>query len=172
MNVGRGSNTIKIQEGSGQALTCQRYNWFLCRLNEKYSFILKEPTQLNEDALLLPHHYCDRIFDCIVFLFNPDKPTSLRAGGRSNQGHYGYFGIMYRIRLTNVGSNSLNGVVVDLGATDVQNLTSLDPGQSYFFYPKPETQVKTVKVSTNEGIAIESDFRSPTKVLGLPGAGR
>jgi hypothetical protein len=81
-------------------------------------------------------------------------------------------GIMYRIRLTNVGSNSLNGVVVDLGATDVQNLTSLDPGQSYFFYPKPDTQVKTVKVSTNEGIVIESDFRSPTKVLGLPGAGR
>ena len=81
-------------------------------------------------------------------------------------------GIMYRIRLTNVGSNSLNGVVVDLGATDVQNLTSLDPGQSYFFYPKPDTRVKTVKVSTNEGIAIESDFRSPTKVLGLPGAGR
>lgn len=81
-------------------------------------------------------------------------------------------GIMYRIRLTNVGSNSLNGVVVDLGATDVQNLTSLDPGQSYFFYPEPDTQVKTVKVSTNEGIAIESDFRSPTKVLGLPGAGR
>jgi hypothetical protein len=81
-------------------------------------------------------------------------------------------GIMYRIRLTNVGSNSLNGVVVDLGATDVQNLTSLDPGQSYFFYPKPDTQVKMVKVSTNEGIVIESDFRSPTKVLGLPGAGR
>lgn len=81
-------------------------------------------------------------------------------------------GIMYRIRLTNVGSNSLNGVVVDLGATDVQNLTSLDPGQSYFFYPEPDTQVKTVKVRTNEGIAIESDFRSPTKVLGLPGAGR
>ena len=81
-------------------------------------------------------------------------------------------GIMYRIRLTNVGSNSLNGVVVDLGATDVQNLTSLDPGQAYFFYPKPDTQVKTVNVSTKEGIAIESDFRSPTKVLGLPGAGR
>ena len=81
-------------------------------------------------------------------------------------------GIMYRIRLTNVGLNQLTEVVVDLGGRDVQNLTSLGPGQSYFFYPKPDTDVKTVKVRTKEGITIESDFRSPTKVLGLPGAGR
>jgi hypothetical protein len=32
--------------------------------------------------------------------------------------------------------------------------------------------VGSVKVSTNEGILIQSDFRSPTKVLGLPGTGR
>src|ERR671921_2852604 len=81
-------------------------------------------------------------------------------------------GIMYRIRLTNVGLNQLTEVVVDLGGKDVQNLTSLGPGQSYFFYPKPDTDVKTVKVRTKEGIVIESDFRTPTKVLGLPGAGR
>jgi hypothetical protein len=81
-------------------------------------------------------------------------------------------GIMYRIRLTNVGLNQLTEVVVDLGGKDVQNLTSLGPGQSYFFYPKPDTDVKTVKVRTKEGIIIESNFRSPTKILGLPGAGR
>jgi hypothetical protein len=81
-------------------------------------------------------------------------------------------GIMYRIRVTNVGLDQLSGIVVDLGGTDIQNLTSLDPGQSYFFYPEPDTVVSSVKVSTNEGILIQSDFRSPTKVLGLPGTGR
>jgi hypothetical protein len=81
-------------------------------------------------------------------------------------------GIMYRIRLTNVGLSELTGIVVDLGGTDIQNLTSLPPGQSYFFYPEPDTAVNKVKVSTNQGISIQSDFRSPTKVLGLPGAGR
>ena len=81
-------------------------------------------------------------------------------------------GVMYRIRLTNIGLNELTGIVVDLGGTDIQNLTSLGSGQSYFFYPKPDTVVNKVKVSTNEGIFIQSDFRSPTKVLGLPGAGR
>ena len=81
-------------------------------------------------------------------------------------------GVMYRIRLTNIGLKQLSGIVVTLGSNDIQNLTSLDPGQSYFFYPKPDTVVSTVKVMTREGIHIQSDFRSPTKVLGLPGAGR
>lgn len=81
-------------------------------------------------------------------------------------------GILYRIRMTNVGTEQLTGIVVELGANDVQGKDFLDPGQSYYFYPDPETHVSTVKVSTNEGIALESDYRSPTKVLGLPGAGR
>ena len=81
-------------------------------------------------------------------------------------------GIQYRIRLTNIGSRQVTGIMVDLGKNDIQNLSFLDSGQSYFFYPKPDTMVDTVKVTAKEGIHIQSDFRSPTKVLGLPGAGR
>lgn len=81
-------------------------------------------------------------------------------------------GIQYRIRTTNVGTQQLTGIVVELGANDVQEKSFLDSGQSYYFYPEPETQVSTVKVTTNEGIEIESNYRSPIKVLGLPGAGR
>jgi len=81
-------------------------------------------------------------------------------------------GILYRIRTTNVGTQQLTGIIIELGTNDIQEKSFLDPGQSYYFYPDPETQVSTVKVRTNEGIEIESDYRSPTKVLGLPGAGR
>jgi hypothetical protein len=81
-------------------------------------------------------------------------------------------GIQYRIRMTNVGTQQLTGIVVELGANDIQEKAFLDPGQSYYFYPEPETEVSKVKVRTNEGIELESDYRSPTKVLGLPGAGR
>lgn len=81
-------------------------------------------------------------------------------------------GIQYRIRLTNIGINQLTGIVVDLGKNDVQRLSLLEPGQSYYFYPKPDTMVSTVKVVTNEGVHIQTDYRSPTKVLGLPGSGR
>ncbi|WP_148681077.1 hypothetical protein [Candidatus Nitrososphaera gargensis] len=81
-------------------------------------------------------------------------------------------GIQYRIRMTNVGTQQLTGIIVELGANDIQEKSFLNPGQSYYFYPDPETQVSKVRVKTNEGIMIESDYRSPTKVLGLPGAGR
>jgi hypothetical protein len=81
-------------------------------------------------------------------------------------------GIQYRIRMTNIGSKQLTGISVNLGYNDIQHLSYLDPGQSYFFYPKPDTAVGTVKVTTNEGVYIQSDYRSPTKVFGLPGAGR
>ncbi len=81
-------------------------------------------------------------------------------------------GIQYRIRMTNVGTQQLTGIIVELGTNDIQNKSFLEPGQTYFFYPDPETSITSVKVKTNEGIMIESNYRSPTKVLGLPGSGR
>src|ERR671923_468268 len=81
-------------------------------------------------------------------------------------------GIQYRIRMTNVGTQQLTEIIVELGTNDVQKKSFLEPGQSYYFYPEPDTNISTVKVRTNEGIVMESNYRSPTKVLGLPGAGR
>ena len=86
-------------------------------------------------------------------------------------------GIQYRVRVNNVGLNQLTGITVVLGKNDTQHLSFLDPGQTYFFSPKPDTNIinvieYTVKISTNEGIVVQGDYRSPTKVLGLPGSGR
>ncbi|HXG07486.1 MAG TPA: hypothetical protein VNI77_09205 [Nitrososphaera sp.] len=81
-------------------------------------------------------------------------------------------GIQYRVRITNIGSQQLTGITVEMGENDIQQIAFLNPGQSYYFYPDPETRVSTVKVTTNEGIVLESNYRSPTKVIGLPGAGR
>ena len=81
-------------------------------------------------------------------------------------------GTQYRIRLTNIGQEEVTGIAVNLGERDLQNLSSLLPGQSYFFYPKPDTSPAMISVTTNEGLHIQGDYRSPTKVLGLPGGGR
>lgn len=81
-------------------------------------------------------------------------------------------GIQYRIRMTNVGTQQLTGIIVELGTNDIQKKPFLKPGESYYFYPEPETNTSSVKVRTNEGIVMESNYRSPAKVLGLPGAGR
>jgi len=81
-------------------------------------------------------------------------------------------GIQYRIRVTNAGTEQLTGIKVVLGAKDVQEKSFLNPGETYYFYPDPDTQVSTVHVTANEGIVVESDYRTPIKVIGLPGGGR
>jgi hypothetical protein len=81
-------------------------------------------------------------------------------------------GTFYRVKVTNSGINPLTGLKVYLGKGDIQNLDLLEPGQSFFFYPKPETNTSIVKVTTTEGIDKESNYRSPLKGIGLPGSGR
>lgn len=81
-------------------------------------------------------------------------------------------GTQYRIRLTNVGLKPITGITVIQGKKDIQNLSSLEAGQSFYFYPKPDTVVSTVNVTTKEGIHVYANYRTPTKVLGLPGTGR
>ena len=81
-------------------------------------------------------------------------------------------GTLYRIRVVNVGTEELTGIVATLGPKDIQGKDSLGPGETYFFYPEPETPEGRITVITSEGIHVETDYRTPTKVLGLPGAGR
>ena len=81
-------------------------------------------------------------------------------------------GILYRIRLTNVGTEELTNIVAELGPDDIQKKESLGPGHSYFFYPAPETPEGRIVVTSDQQIRVETNYRTPTKVLGLPGAGR
>lgn len=81
-------------------------------------------------------------------------------------------GTFYRVKVTNSGTNPLTGLKVNLGKGDIQNMDLLESGQSFFFYPKPETNTSIVKVTTTEGIEKESNYRSPLKGIGLPGSGR
>lgn len=81
-------------------------------------------------------------------------------------------GTLYRIRVANTGSERLTGITAEMGRGDVQTKDFLDPGKTYYFYPNPDTLAPTIKVTTNEGVEVVTDYRTPTKTLGLPGAGR
>lgn len=81
-------------------------------------------------------------------------------------------GTLYRIRIANIGSDRLTGISAEMGAGDVQTKEFLDPGQTYYFYPNPDTLRPTIRITANEGIDVTADYRTPTKVLGLPGGGR
>jgi len=98
------------------------------------------------------------------------KPYSLEIDATKDKTDIS--GTMYRVKVTNTGTNPLTGLNVNLGKGDIQNLDLLEPGQSFFFYPKPDTNTTIVKVTTTEGIEVESNYRSPMKGIGLPGSGR
>jgi hypothetical protein len=98
------------------------------------------------------------------------KPYSLEIDATKDKTDIS--GTMYRVKVTNTGINPLTGLKVNLGKGDIQNLDLLEPGQSFFFYPKPDTNTTIVKVTTTEGVEIESNYRSPMKGIGLPGSGR
>ena len=98
------------------------------------------------------------------------KPYSLEIDATKDKTDIS--GTMYRVKVTNTGTNPLTGLKVNLGKGDIQNLDLLESGPSFFFYPKPDTNTTIVKVTTTEGIEIESNYRSPMKGIGLPGSGR
>ena len=110
----------------------------------------------------------------VVFFLNlkeqNKKPYSLEIDATKDKTDIS--GTMYRVKVTNTGTNPLTGLKVNLGKDDIQNMDLLEPGQSFFFYPKPDTNTTIVKVTTTEGIEIESNYRSPMKGIGLPGSGR
>jgi hypothetical protein len=98
------------------------------------------------------------------------KPYSLEIDATKDKTDIS--GTMYRVKVTNTGTNPLTGLKVNLGKGDIQTMDLLESGQSFFFYPKPDTNTTIVKVTTTEGIEIESIYRSPMKGIGLPGSGR
>jgi hypothetical protein len=81
-------------------------------------------------------------------------------------------GTYYRVRVNNIGAYPLTSISVYLGKNDIQYLDSLEPGKSFFFYPKPDTQLETINITTKEGVRVTTDYRTPLKGIGLPGSGR
>ena len=77
-------------------------------------------------------------------------------------------GIQARVKLTNIGRLPLTNLIIDFNGGDIQKLSVLGPGQTMLISPKPDTTLGTVKVTTDEGIAITKEFRMPSEVPGLP----
>jgi hypothetical protein len=81
-------------------------------------------------------------------------------------------GTLYRVRVANVGYARLTNISAVMGVGDIEIKDFLDPGQTYYFYPNPDTLGQNIKVTSGEGIEVVTSYRTPTKVLGLPGGGR
>ena len=106
----------------------------------------------------------------IVFEQTNKKPYALEVDATKDTTDIS--GTMYRVRVANVGTHDLTGIVAVLGPGDRQTKNLLVPGETYFFYPGEYTKVDNVQILTNEGINVTQDYRSPLKTIGLPGTGR
>ena len=113
------------------------------------------------------------IVGAIIFLFIKQEskvPYALEVDATKDTTDIA--GTYYRVRVNNIGINPLTSINVFLGKNDLQHLDTLPPGQSFFFYPKPDTKIEIIKITTKEGVNISTDYRTPLKGIGLPGSGR
>lgn len=74
-----------------------------------------------------------------------------------------------RVVLTNTGKMPLTNLRVDYGST-TESVSRLDPGQKVSLSPPSGSNLKTVVVSTSEGINVTKDYRKPIKLPGMIGS--
>lgn len=77
-----------------------------------------------------------------------------------------------RVVLKNNGKLPLNDIVViyDNNRDIIENLQTINPGQTIILSPPQGASLNSVKVVTAEGISVDKQFRSPIKMPGMIGS--
>lgn len=77
-----------------------------------------------------------------------------------------------RVVLKNNGKLPLNDIVViyDNNRDIIENLQTINPGQTIILSPPQGASLNNVKVVTAEGISVDKQFRSPIKMPGMIGS--
>ena len=74
-----------------------------------------------------------------------------------------------RVILKNTGLATINNIniIYDNDLKFISKINSLDPGQTVIISPPAGAPLKSLQVSSQEGISINKDFRSPVKLPGM-----
>jgi hypothetical protein len=77
-----------------------------------------------------------------------------------------------RVILKNTGFATINNIniVYDNNLKYITKINSLDPGQTVIISPPTDAPLKSLQVSTKEGLSISKNFRSPVKLPGMIGS--
>lgn len=77
-----------------------------------------------------------------------------------------------RVVLKNNGKLPLNDIVViyDNNRDIIENLQTINPGQTIILSPPQGAGLNSVNVVTAEGISVDKQFRSPIKMPGMIGS--
>jgi archaellum component FlaF (FlaF/FlaG flagellin family) len=74
-----------------------------------------------------------------------------------------------RVKITNNGIQPLTNIIINYGNKS-EVISILEPGQSYPLSPPPGSDLEKLRVTTNEGINITQEYRTPIKMPGMMGS--
>ena len=78
-----------------------------------------------------------------------------------------------RVTVTNTGKLTLTNIAVNYGGTGasaIQRLASLSPGEKALLSPPESSALQSVTVTADHGIRITKDYRTPIKIPGMMGS--
>ena len=74
-----------------------------------------------------------------------------------------------RVSLTNTGKQPLTNIQVNYG-NKTETIKSLEPGQSYPLSPPAGSDLQKIIVTSEQGINITKEYRTPIKMPGMMGS--
>lgn len=78
-----------------------------------------------------------------------------------------------RVTVVNIGKMPLTNIVVDYGGggnNAIEKIASLSPGEKVLLSPPSNSPLKSVTVTTNQGLSVTKDYRTPIKLPGMMGS--
>jgi hypothetical protein len=79
-----------------------------------------------------------------------------------------------RVTVANIGKMPLTNIVVNYGGgggnNAIEKIASLSPGEKVLLSPPSNSPLKSVTVTTDQGLSVTKDYRTPIKLPGMMGS--
>jgi hypothetical protein len=77
-----------------------------------------------------------------------------------------------RVTVANIGKMPLTNIVVNYGGGNnaIERIASLSPGEKVLLSPPSNSSLKSVTVTTDQGLSVTKDYRTPIKLPGMMGS--
>ena len=77
-----------------------------------------------------------------------------------------------RVTVANIGKMPLTSIMVNYGGGNnaIEKIASLSPGEKVLLSPPGNSPLKSITVTTAQGLSVTKDYRTPIKIPGMMGS--
>jgi hypothetical protein len=77
-----------------------------------------------------------------------------------------------RVTVANIGKMPLTNIMVNYGGDNnaIEKIASLSPGEKVLLSPPGNSPLKSITVTTAQGLSVTKDYRTPIKIPGMMGS--